>query len=208
MQQCSIRMMNFSQQLPYSMTQQQLTDKAIDLLKQLISIQSFSSEEDKTADAIQEWFQAFGIPFERIHNNVFAKNKFWDDSKPTLLLNSHHDTVKPASGYTKDPFNPEITDGILYGLGSNDAGGSLVALIATFLHLYNHDNLGYNLILVASAILGLYFVTTSTISVLTVSIFTGVTFLFGFFCASTVKIPNKIKNMRKPFFINFYFVGL
>ena len=128
----------------------QLTDKAIELLKQLISMQSFSGEEDKTADAIESWFNNFDIPFERIHNNVFAKNKYWDESKPTLLLNSHHDTVKPNKAYTRDPFNPEIEDGKLYGLGSNDAGGCLVSLIATFSHLFSAENLSYNILMVAS----------------------------------------------------------
>lgn len=142
--------MNFLQRLPYKMTQQQLTDKALDLLKQLISIQSFSSEEDKTAEAIQDWFKEFDIPFERIHNNVIAKNKYWDESKPTLLLNSHHDTVKPNKAYTKDPFHPHIEDGKLYGLGSNDAGGCLVSLIATFTHLYSAENLNHNILMVAS----------------------------------------------------------
>ena len=100
---------------------------------------------------IQSFFSKRGIKTERINNNIIARSKKWTAEQPTILLNSHHDTVKPASGYTKDPFNPEITDGILYGLGSNDAGGSLVALIATFLHLYDQQNLGYNLIFVASA---------------------------------------------------------
>lgn len=130
--------------------QKLLTEKAIDLLKKLISIQSFSSEEDKTADAIQEWFMEFDIPYERIHNNVFAKNKFWDENKPTLLLNSHHDTVKPNKAYTKDPFHPHIEDGKLYGLGSNDAGGCLVSLIATFTHFYAEKNLNHNILMVAS----------------------------------------------------------
>ncbi len=132
------------------MNQQQLTDKALDLLKQLISIQSFSGEEDKTADAIEDWFKAFDISFERVHNNVIAKNKFWDDSKPTLLLNSHHDTVKPNKAYTKDPFHPHIEDGKLYGLGSNDAGGCLVSLIATFTHYYEAKSLNHNILMVAS----------------------------------------------------------
>ncbi len=132
------------------MKQQELSDKAIELLKQLISIQSFSGEEDQTADAIEGWFKNFDIPFERIHNNVFAKNKYWDDTKPTLLLNSHHDTVKPNKAYTRDPFNPEIEDGKLYGLGSNDAGGCLVSLIATFTHFYAAKNLNHNILMVAS----------------------------------------------------------
>lgn len=132
------------------MKQQELSDKAIELLKQLISIQSFSGEEDKTADAIEAWFTNFDIPFERIHNNVFAKNKYWDNNKPTLLLNSHHDTVKPNKAYTKDPFHPHVEDGKLYGLGSNDAGGCLVSLIATFTHFYSVENLSHNILMVTS----------------------------------------------------------
>ena len=133
------------------MTQKELTEKAITLLKKLISIQSFSKEEDQTAAAIQDWFKAFNIPFEREHNNIFAKNKFWNDSKPTLLLNSHHDTVKPNKAYTKDPFDAHIEDGKLYGLGSNDAGGCLVSLLATFTHFYEAENLNHNILIVASA---------------------------------------------------------
>ncbi|ADV48288.1 Succinyl-diaminopimelate desuccinylase [Cellulophaga algicola DSM 14237] len=133
------------------MNQKQLTEKAIDLLKQLISIQSFSTEEDKTANAIQDWFHFLEIPFTRDNNNVYAKNKHWDDTKPTLLLNSHHDTVKPNQAYTKDPFLPHIEDGKLYGLGSNDAGGCLVSLLATFSHFYASENLNHNILMVASA---------------------------------------------------------
>lgn len=132
------------------MEQKALTEKAIELLKELISIQSFSSEEDKTADAIENWFKSFDIPFERKINNVFAVNKHFDESKPTLLLNSHHDTVKPNSAYTKDPFHPHIEDGKLYGLGSNDAGGPLVSLLATFTHFYGVENLNHNILMVAS----------------------------------------------------------
>ena len=132
------------------MEQKALTDKAIELLKELISIQSFSSEEDKTADAIEDWFKSFDIPFERKINNVFAVNKHFDESKPTLLLNSHHDTVKPNSAYTRDPFHAHIEDGKLYGLGSNDAGGALVSLLATFTHFYSAENLNHNILIVAS----------------------------------------------------------
>ncbi|WP_036195655.1 M20 family metallo-hydrolase [Maribacter antarcticus] len=132
------------------MTQQQLTETAIGLLKNLISIQSFSGEEDKTADAIEDWFKDFDIPFERVNNNVFAKSKNWDNRKPTLLLNSHHDTVKPNKAYTKDPFHAHVEDGKLYGLGSNDAGGCLVSLIATFTHYYAVENLNHNILMVAS----------------------------------------------------------
>ena len=107
-----------------------LTEKAIELLKKLISTPSFSGEEDKTGDAIVEFLQGFGVETKRQHNNIYAFNKHFDESKPTLLLNSHHDTVKPNSAYTKDPFDAHIEDGKLYGLGSNDAGGCLVSLLA------------------------------------------------------------------------------
>jgi len=132
------------------MEQVTLTEKAIELLKELISIQSFSSEEDKTADAIENWFKAFHVPFQRKINNVFAVNKHFDGGKPTLLLNSHHDTVKPNSAYTKDPFHPHIEDGKLFGLGSNDAGGALVSLLAAFTHFYASENLSHNILMVAS----------------------------------------------------------
>ena len=134
-----------------TLDQKQLTTKAIILLQQLISIQSFSSEEDKTADAIEAWFETFKITFKREKNNVYAFNKYYDESKPTLLLNSHHDTVKPNSAYTRDPFHPHIEGGKLYGLGSNDAGGCLVSLIATFTHFYETNDLSHNIIIVASA---------------------------------------------------------
>lgn len=124
---------------------------ALQLLQQLISIQSFSKEEDKTADAIEAFLKSKNITTNRLLNNVWCTNKFFDASKPGILLNSHHDTVKPNKQYTKDPFQPTIEDGKLYGLGSNDAGGCLVSLIATFIHLYNQENLQYNLVLAATA---------------------------------------------------------
>ena len=128
-----------------------LNEKAIALLHDLISIQSFSSEEDKTAARIGQWFNNHNIPFQQQDYNVYAFNKAFDQSKPTLLLNSHHDTVKPNSAYTKDPFHPHVEDGKLYGLGSNDAGGALVSLITLFTHFYDHPNPKYNLILAATA---------------------------------------------------------
>ena len=130
--------------------QELLTHKAIELLKKLISIQSFSGEEDKTGDAIQAFLNDFGIQTQRQFNNIYAFNKHFDASKPTLLLNSHHDTVKPNSAYTKDPFNPHIEDGKLFGLGSNDAGGALVSLLATFVHFYQHEGLSHNIIMAAT----------------------------------------------------------
>ena len=128
-----------------------LSEKAIALLQDLISIPSFSSEEDKTAARIGQWFNEHNIPFQQQGYNVYAMNKTFDKNKPTLLLNSHHDTVKPNSAYTKNPFHPHIEDGKLYGLGSNDAGGALVSLIALFTHYYDHPNPQYNLILAATA---------------------------------------------------------
>ena len=130
---------------------QKLTKDAIALLKNLIETESFSSNEDKTAELIEKWFRSYDISFKRSENNVWAINKYFDESKPTLLLNSHHDTVKPNNGYTKDPFQAIVEDGRLYGLGSNDAGGCLVSLMATFTYFYNTKNLKYNLVLVASA---------------------------------------------------------
>ena len=128
-----------------------LYNGALQLLQQLISIQSFSKEEDKTADAIEAFLQSKNITTNRLLNNVWCTNKHFDASKPSILLNSHHDTVKPNKQYTRDPFQPTIEDGKLYGLGSNDAGGCLVSLIATFIHYYHQQNLKYNLVLAATA---------------------------------------------------------
>jgi len=130
---------------------QDLTNDAISLLKKLIETQSFSSEEYVTALHIEDWFTRYDIDFKRTKNNVWAVNKYFEESKPTLLLNSHHDTVKPNSAYTNDPFKAIVEDGKLYGLGSNDAGGCLVSLIAAFTHFYNQKDLKYNLVIVASA---------------------------------------------------------
>jgi len=130
---------------------EQLTANAILLLKNLIETQSFSKEEEHTAKLIEGWFTKTEIPFQRTKNNIWATNKYFDASKPTLLLNSHHDTVKPNSAYTKDPFKAIVEDGKLYGLGSNDAGGCLVSLIATFTNFYAQENLKCNLVIVASA---------------------------------------------------------
>ena len=128
-----------------------LQQSAIDLLKQLITIPSFSKEEDKTAEAICTYLQQYGIKAKRVKNNVYARNAYYDESKPTILLNSHHDTVKPNKNYTLDPFSPVEKDGKLFGLGSNDAGGPLVSLIATFLHFNQQKDLKFNIVLAASA---------------------------------------------------------
>lgn len=130
---------------------QGLTQDAISLLKQLIAIPSLSKEEDNTADLIEQFLQAKGVTAFRYLNNVWAKNQYFSPEKPTLLLNSHHDTVKPNKAYTLNPFEPIVKDQKLYGLGSNDAGGCLVSLIATFLHYYHRSDLQYNLVLAATA---------------------------------------------------------
>lgn len=128
-----------------------LHDKAITLLMQMIATPSLSKEEEQVATVIQSFFKSQNIETSRKGNNVWARNRHFDSAKPTILLNSHHDTVRPNPGYTRDPFKPEILDGKLYGLGSNDAGGPLVSLIATFLHFYEQPHLKYNLILAATA---------------------------------------------------------
>jgi acetylornithine deacetylase len=133
------------------MRKEKLILEAISLLKSLIKTPSFSSEEHHTALLIESWFQDSDISFNRTNNNIWAINKYFDETKPTLLLNSHHDTVRPNNGYTKDPFDPIINAGKLYGLGSNDAGGCLVSLLATFSFFYYHKHLKYNLVMVASA---------------------------------------------------------
>ncbi|HEY9363981.1 MAG TPA: M20/M25/M40 family metallo-hydrolase, partial [Chitinophagaceae bacterium] len=128
-----------------------LQQDAIGLLKELINTPSFSKQEDQTAGIISRFLAVQGLVTSRIANNVFAFNKYFDAAKPSVLLNSHHDTVKPNSGYTLDPFSAIEKDGKLFGLGSNDAGGPLVSLIATFIHFYEKQNLKYNLLLAATA---------------------------------------------------------
>lgn len=128
-----------------------LIEEAIALLKSLIATPSLSREEGPTADLIATYLTRHGIVIERVGHNVWAKNRYFDPQKPTLLLNSHHDTVKPNASYTRDPFAPTVDGGKLYGLGSNDAGGSLVSLLGTFVHLYNRTDLTYNLVMAASA---------------------------------------------------------
>lgn len=128
-----------------------LSNDAINLLKKLIATPSFSKEEEETAEIIQTFLDSKGVSTHQYLNNVWAKNKYFNPEKPTILLNSHHDTVKPNKAYTLPPFEPIVKDGKLYGLGSNDAGGCLVSLIATFLHFYEQPNLAYNLIIAATA---------------------------------------------------------
>lgn len=121
------------------------------LLKKLIALSSLSREEIRTADQIEEFFKERLVKTFRKGNNVWVYNKHYAVDKPTILLNSHHDTVKANPGYTRDPLAPTEEEGKLYGLGSNDAGGCLVSLIATFLHFYERADLNYNFCLVASA---------------------------------------------------------
>jgi acetylornithine deacetylase len=128
-----------------------LKKEAINILRELISLDSFSKEEWKTASALSKYMALLGLETGRVKNNVYAKNKFYDPSKPTILLNSHHDTVKPNAAYTKDPFTPVVEDGKVYGLGSNDAGGALVALLTVFIYYYNRQDLNFNLVFAATA---------------------------------------------------------
>jgi len=127
------------------------SEQAIELLRTLIRTPSFSREESATADHIASYLKNQGIQVERIGHNVIARNSYFDPAKPSLLLNSHHDTVKPNAQYTRDPFSPDIEDGKLFGLGSNDAGGCLVSLIAAFVHYYPKTDLPYNVVLAATA---------------------------------------------------------
>src|ERR1700743_3267361 len=128
-----------------------LCTQAVDLLQQLIAIPSFSREENLTADLIEKFLISKGEKTHRKLNNIWPWNKHCDASKPTILLNSHHDTVKPNSGYTRDPFDAKIEDGKLYGLGSNDAGGCLVSLIHVFLYFHDKESMKYNFCLATTA---------------------------------------------------------
>lgn len=128
-----------------------LAQEAIQLLEQLIATPSLSREESDTAELLYTFFQKKAIPVERGLNNVWVRNKHWQKGKPILLLNSHHDTVKPAAGWQRPPFQATTEGETLYGLGSNDAGGPLVSLIATFLHFFEAPSLPFNLLLAATA---------------------------------------------------------
>lgn len=127
-----------------------LYSDAFNLLKELIAIPSFSKEEDKTAACLENFFQQKKIKINRYLNNVWATNKYFDNSKPTILLNSHHDTVKPNNGYTLNPFEPIEKEGKLFGLGSNDAGGPLVSLLSTFVYFFE-ENIPFNIVFAATA---------------------------------------------------------
>ena len=126
------------------------THEAIALLDKLIATPSISREESATADILEAFLREKGVEVQRIHNNVWALCKHFDATKPTLLLNSHHDTVKPSAAYTKEPYLPLHADGKIYGLGSNDAGASLVSLATIFCNNYDAP-LSYNLVLALTA---------------------------------------------------------
>ena len=119
------------------------------LLGQLIACPSLSREEEGTASIIERFFKSKNIPTKRLHNNVWASNLLFDPKKPSILLNSHHDTVKANASWTLDPFSATEIDGKLMGLGSNDAGASLVCLISTFCQFYE-DQLPFNLVIAAT----------------------------------------------------------
>lgn len=132
------------------MIQTSLHTEAVELLKKLIATPSLSKKEEDTAEVIIDFLESHGVATRRLHNNIWATNKHFKPGRPTLLLNSHHDTVKPNDGYTRNPFEPVVEDGKLYGLGSNDAGGPLVSLMTAFLHFYDKE-LAWNLVFCASA---------------------------------------------------------
>ncbi len=128
-----------------------LFSESVSLLQKLIKTPSFSGQEVEATDIIQEYLASYSIKCQRNGNNLWCFNKFYNKSLPTILLNSHIDTVKPNEGYTYDPFCPEIFAGRLYGLGRYDAGGALLSLIATFLHFYYYQGLGFNICLAITA---------------------------------------------------------
>ena len=126
-------------------------DKYINLLKSLISVSSLSRNEQDASQIIRSFFTESKVKFDSKVNNTWVRNQFWKEGLPVVLLNSHIDTVKPASGYTRNPFSPDVENGILYGLGSNDAGGPLVTLLAVFMYFNTKENLPFNLIYAATA---------------------------------------------------------
>lgn len=124
--------------------------QATSLLKQVLSIPSISREETQVCSFLQEWLREKGFQVFRKHNNIWVKSII-SESLPTILMNSHLDTVKPSSDWTLDPFLPEIHGNKIYGLGSNDAGGSVIAMIFAFLELHELKDREYNLTLVLSS---------------------------------------------------------
>jgi len=142
--------MNTNSEIPLNQDLNHLYTQAFHLLQKLIATPSFSGAESETADLIESFLVGHGITPLRKYNNVWAYNKHFDVEKPTILLNSHHDTVRPNSQYTNDPFSPILDDEKLYGLGSNDAGGAIVSLISTFLYFNEQTELPFNICLAAT----------------------------------------------------------
>ena len=125
--------------------------EAISLLQRLIATPSLSGEEGGTADILAAELVERGVEVRRLHNNVWALSRGYDAKKPTLMLNSHQDTVKPSAAYTRNPFKPTMEEERIYGLGSNDAGASLVSLLTAFCKRYDTTHLPYNLLLALTA---------------------------------------------------------
>lgn len=128
-----------------------LFGEAAGLLKEMIRIPSFSREEEEVSDLLALYLERKGVRFSRRGNNLWMFNREYDPAKKTILLNSHIDTVKPSAGYSRDPYSPDEEDGRLYGLGSNDAGASVVSLLSVFLCFYEAGDLKYNLCLALTA---------------------------------------------------------
>ena len=126
------------------------TEEAVGLLRQLVATPSVSRDEARTGDLLHAFLAERGAAPERLHNNVWARSAGFGPARPTLLLNSHHDTVRPAASYTRDPYDPAVEGDRLYGLGSNDAGASVVALAETFL-AFRSRPLPFNLVLALTA---------------------------------------------------------
>ena len=124
---------------------------SVELLKAMIEIPSLSREEKEVVDYLEMKFRLWGLPFERSENNIWIRSAEWSDSKPVILFNSHVDTVRSGKGWTYEPFKATVENDRLTGLGSNDAGASVVALLGAFRYFYHVENLPYNLIFCASA---------------------------------------------------------
>ena len=132
------------------MTQEQYVNDAVELLKKLIATPSVSRNEKDAADIMEQTIRSYGFEPQREANNLWIIDPHYDESRPTLLLNAHIDTVKPVASWSRDPFSPDVEDGVLYGLGSNDCGGGLCSLLQIFRMLTEKPQ-SYNLIYLASA---------------------------------------------------------
>ena len=132
------------------MTQEQYVSDAVELLKKLIATPSVSRSEKDAADIMEQTIRSYGFEPQREANNLWIIDPHYDESRPTLLLNAHIDTVKPVASWSRDPFSPDVEDGVLYGLGSNDCGGGLCSLLQIFRMLTEKPQ-SYNLIYLASA---------------------------------------------------------